>query len=539
MNAKHRTLLSALAAPVVLPFITQAAGMTINTATVVVVLSIAALGLNMMVGRTGLISFGHAAFFGIGAYAAAPAQKHLLPGQIVLPLICGMLFVGALALLLGLLMLRRRGVYFALMTLALVALSYSIAFRWTAVTGGEDGLGGLERGSILGVSLEDHVTYYVFASAVGFLVLHFLLRVTRSPFGHALVAIRENQLRATFQGFEVQRCKLGVFVLSAAVTALAGGLSGFQHYIVSAEATSVDFSGELLAMVVIGGMHGNILGPAVGVVFFILFRELFSIYTDNWLFWFGLVFAGFVMFSPEGLVGIWDRLRRRWNPPPSESAAMSRRRIYEGLSLPETLRPAPAVGTVLEVDGVSKSFGGLKAVKGASLKVQAGRIHALLGPNGAGKTTLFNLISGRFAPTEGKVRLMGREIQGMPPEWICHAGLARSFQITSLFEGPTIRENLRLSAQARHPGRFNFWRDVESCGEINRETAELMRYLGLEGIEEIRAGDLSYGGQRLVDLGIALASKPQVILLDEPLAGLAAAERERVGRLVTTRTSRC
>jgi ABC-type branched-subunit amino acid transport system ATPase component len=147
---------------------------------------------------------------------------------------------------------------------------------------------------------------------------------------------------------------------------------------------------------------------------------------------------------------------------------------------------------------------------------------------------MFNVISGMFTPDAGIVRLGGREIQGLPPNRICGHGLARSFQITNLFRGLPIYENLRLSLQAKHASRFNAWRDADSYADVHAETAELVRFLGLEGIEEIPAGDLSYGGQRLVDLGIALGSKPQTLLLDEPLAGLAAAERERVSRLVTS-----
>jgi ABC-type branched-subunit amino acid transport system ATPase component len=130
------------------------------------------------------------------------------------------------------------------------------------------------------------------------------------------------------------------------------------------------------------------------------------------------------------------------------------------------------------------------------------------------------------------VRLNGREIQNLASDRICHRGLARSFQITNLFRGLSIYENLRLSLQAQHPMRANIWRDIDSYGEIHAETAELIKFLGLEGIEHIEGGELSYGGQRLVDLGIALGSKPKVLLLDEPLAGLAAAERERVANLV-------
>ena len=211
---------------------------------------------------------------------------------------------------------------------------------------------------------------------------------------------------------------------------------------------------------------------------------------------------------------------------------MSKRRIYDGLPLPAFLMPQRLEGIVLEVNGVSKQFGGIRAVANASLQVGAGEIHALIGPNGAGKTTLFNLVSGLYPTDTGTIKLHGREIQGVPSERICHQGLARSFQITNLFKGLSIYENLRLSLQARSPGRFNIWRDIDSFDSIHAETAELLKFLGLEGIETIEGGELSYGGQRLVDLGIALGSKPQVLLLDEPLAGLAAAERERVSNLV-------
>src|SRR5437763_7704677 len=171
-------------------------------------------------------------------------------------------------------------------------------------------------------------------------------------------------------------------------------------------------------------------------------------------------------------------------------------------------------------------------VSNASLQVSAGESHALIGPNGAGKTTLFNLVSGLYPSDSGTIRLNSREIQGVSSERICHHGLARSFQITNLFRGLPIYENLRLSLQAQSAGRFNIWRDIDSFGESEAERAELVKFLGLEGIEEVEGGELSYGGQRLVDLGIALGSKPQVLLLDEPLAGLAAAERERVSSLV-------
>jgi branched-chain amino acid transport system ATP-binding protein len=528
---KYQPLWLAALAMVALPLALKALGLSLNTGIMVVALSIAALGLNLCIGYTGLVSFGHSTWFGIGAYAAGLIQLNWFRDQIWLPLALSMVVVAIVSTIVGIIILRRRGVYFSLLTLALAALSYTIAFRWSAVTGGEDGLGGLKRGTIGPFSLDNALTYYVTVAVIALAVLYVLLRLARSPFGHVLVAIRENQLRATFQGYPVQRYKLAVFVISAMVTGLAGALIGFQNYLVSADAVSVPFAGELLAMVVIGGMR-SMLGPALGALFFILFRELFSIWTANWLLLFGLTFAGFVMFSPEGLVGIWNQLMRRLKPPPEEAAAMSKRKIYNDLPPPAFLKPQALEGVVLEVNGVSKHFGGIRAVRDASLQISVGEIHALIGPNGAGKTTLFNLISGLFPPDAGTIKLRGREIQNVPSDLICHQGLARSFQITNLFKGLSIYENLRLSLQARSPGRFNLWRDTDDFADVHAETAELVKFLGLEGIEGIAGGDLSYGGQRLVDLGIALGSKPQVLLLDEPLAGLAAAERERVSNLV-------
>src|SRR5712691_3387553 len=268
---KYRPLWVAALALIALPLAMRLLGLSMNTASMVVILAIAAMGLNLLVGYTGLTSFGHATWFGVGAYAAGLIQKTWFHDQIAIPILLSMIFVAALSALVGVVILRRRGVYFSLLTLALSALAYTIAFRWTDVTGGEDGLGGLTRGGIGALRLDDGRVFYVTVAAIGFGVLYGLLRITRSPFGHVLVAIRENQLRATFQGYPIERYKLAVFVISAAVTGLAGTLLGFQTYLVSAEAVSVPFSGELLAMVVIGGMH-HILGPALGALFFILFR---------------------------------------------------------------------------------------------------------------------------------------------------------------------------------------------------------------------------------------------------------------------------
>jgi ABC-type branched-subunit amino acid transport system ATPase component/branched-subunit amino acid ABC-type transport system permease component len=445
--------------------------------------------------------------------------------------IAGVLVVAVIAAAFGFLILRRRGVYFSLLTLALAAMLYSVSFRWTDVTGGENGLGGITRPMLFGFNLESSTVYYWFVAAIAFATMILLWRFHRSPIGHVLVAIRENEQRARFLGYPTNRYKLIAFVLSASITGLAGILLLFQNRMTSADPISVAFSGDLLAMVVIGGMR-NFLGPALGALFFILFREFLSIYTENWLFWFGLVFVAFVVFSPTGLVGVAGRLMEPFRKKVVEDAAMAARRI-DVLPLPEFLRPKSHTGgAVLSARDIVKSFGGIKAVQGVDISITDRTLHALIGPNGAGKTTAFNLLSGLYRPDAGTVSLMGQPIAGHAPEQIARAGIGRSFQITNLFPALSVGENIRLAVQARHPRRFDPWTRALSIAAVNAETDAVIRYLGLSGIEDAEAGLLSYGGQRLLDMGVALATAPRVLLLDEPLAGLAAAERERIAAII-------
>ena len=261
-------------------------------------------------------------------------------------------------------MLRRRGVYFSLLTLALSALTYSVAFRWTAFTGGENGLGGLARANWFGADLENRWVYYALVASIGLATVYGLARFHASPIGSVLNAIRENEQRAQFIGYPTARYKLAAFVLSSVLTGFAGVLFAFHHRFASADPTAVSFSGELLAMVIIGGMR-SLLGPALGALFYILFREYLSIWTAQWLWFFGLLFVGFVVFSPSGLVGVWQRLTAPMRKRQIEAAAMAGRAIEHGVELPAFVRAhATDTGTVLAAEGLAKSFGGIRAVAG-------------------------------------------------------------------------------------------------------------------------------------------------------------------------------
>jgi branched-chain amino acid transport system ATP-binding protein len=532
MRQDRVPLVVAALALIVLPFGLDLVGLPLRSSIDVVALAIACMGLNILVGNTGLVSFGHGAWFGLGAYAAALSQRHWFPGEIVLPALFSIAFAAIAAFLSGALILRRRGVYFSLLTLALTALLFAICYRWTEFTGGESGLGGVTRAAVLGVDLGSDWIYYWVVAAIAGAICYLLWRFHRSPVGSVLVAIRENEQRARFIGYPTNRYKLIGFVLSATVVAVAGTVTVFNHRFASAEPLAVAFSGELIAMVVIGGMR-SFLGPALGALFFILFREFLSIWTPHWLFWFGLLFVGFIVFSPTGLVGVAGRLIAPLRARVIEAAAMAGRQSAETMPLPLSLRRSrPAEGPVLIARGLAKSFGGIRAVHGMDLEVRDRTLHALIGPNGAGKTTAFNLMSGLFPPDHGTIELDGRSIVGLKPEDITAAGVGRSFQITNLFGGLSVGENIRLAVQARHRMRFAVW--SLTAAEVDAETAELIAYLGLAGLERVEAASLSYGGQRLLDMGLALATRPHILLLDEPLAGLAAAERQRVAALVKT-----
>lgn len=533
LNSRASLVIVALSLAL-LPFVLDVVGLPLRSAIDVVAFAIACMGLNILVGNTGLVSFGHGAWFGLGAYAAALSQRYWFAGSVILPSLFAIAFVAVAAVLSGALILRRRGVYFSLLTLALTALLFAIGYRWTEFTGGESGLGGVTRATVLGVDLERDSNYYWVIAALAMAVCFLLWRFHRSPVGSVLVAIRENEQRARFIGYPTNRYKLIGFLLSAVVVAVAGTVSVFNHRFASAEPLSVAFSGELIAMVVIGGMR-SFLGPALGALFFILFREFLSIWTPHWLFYFGLLFIGFVVFSPTGLVGVAERLLAPLRRREIKAAAMAGRRTAEDLSLPQNLLRAHAHNSlVLSARNLEKSFGGIHAVRGFDLSVRDRTLHALIGPNGAGKTTAFNVLSGLYAPDAGSVELEGKSIAGLKPEDITRAGVGRSFQITNLFGGLSVEENVRLAVQARSRMRYAMWHSTASLSDIHTDTVELIGYLGLAGIESAEASSLSYGGQRLLDMGLALATQPRILLLDEPLAGLAVAERERIAKLIKT-----
>jgi ABC-type branched-subunit amino acid transport system permease subunit len=217
---------------VALPFAMRAIGMTESLATEIALFALTALAFNLLLGYTGLLSFGHGLFFGFAAYAGALSQIHWFPGSFVWPLAFAIASTSLLGLVVGFLVLRRRGVYFSLLTLAFTALAFFIAYRWTDFTGGESGLRGVTRTTLAGVDLDNQFAFYALTALTVFAAAWVLLRIVRSPFGSVLVAIRENEQRARFAGYAVQRYKLAAFTISAAVVGLGGCLAAGEDFVV-------------------------------------------------------------------------------------------------------------------------------------------------------------------------------------------------------------------------------------------------------------------------------------------------------------------
>ena len=514
--------------------LTSSAGLTITTASEILIYAIAGLGFNLLLGYTGLVSFGHGIFFGVAAYAASIIQVRLMPGYFFTPMILSVLFTTLIGVGIGYLSLRLRGVYFSLLTLSFAAMTFYIIYRWTSFTGGEDGYGGMDRPILFGLDLNNQLVFFCIVLVIFAAVAYVMLHIVNSPLGSVLKAIRENSQRASYLGYNVRKFRLISFTLSAFFVAIAGSLFPFLKYYIGAELVHVQHSGEILAMSIIGG-SGYFLGPALGGLFFILFRELLSEYTASWQLLFGLMFIGFILFSPGGLMSIGEVLLSPFLSTRGKAAMSTRLKPAMTREVPECLHNTdvlPLDVPIFECSNIGKSFGNFAAVHNVSIVVKDRSMRALIGPNGAGKTTLFNIMSGEYKSDCGEIYFAGKKLNNITPDSLSRQGIARSFQITNVFPNLTVTENIRLSVQSRYPHAMNFWSDILSFSDVNEETGKLIEFLGLQGLEEITASDLSYGGQRLLEIGLAVATRPRILLLDEPLVGLADQERERIIGLI-------
>ena len=483
---------------------------------VVPVWAVMGLAWNLLSGYSGFVSFGHAAFFGLGAYFVALAQiKWGLSPWIGIP--CAAV-VGAFAgLVVGIPTFRLRGHYFALAMLAYpLALLY--VFEWLGYQ--ELALPMQREHAIAYMQFEDHRLYVWLALAMMIGAMGLTSLVERSRFGMSLVAIREDEAAAEAAGICTLAWKLKAIMLSGALAGAAGGFYAVVLLVVTPPAVfGMLVSAQALIVAMFGGV-GTLWGPVIGAVVLVRLSEVLHAQLGNIIpgiqgVVYGVAIVAVILLAPEGV--FWKvkdvLLRRRTQATPQPAVAVTAA-IAE---LPVRIRNADGT-IVLEVRNASKAFGGLKAVRDVSLRVMRGEILGIIGPNGAGKTTLFNLLNGFIRPDQGEILLEGKDIVGRRPYEICAAGVGRTFQVVRPFRRMTVLENVVVGAYV----------NAATAAQARATAEEALAQVGLQDDAQRLAGMLTNKQLRLLEIARALAGKPRRLLLDETLAGLGAGEVDEV-----------
>lgn len=493
--------------------------------TLVLVWATFGLSWNLLSGYTGLVSFGHAAFFGLGAYTTALGHMHLgLSPYIMIP-VAG-LIGGLSGLAVGLPTFRLRGHYFALAMLAYpLALLY--VFEWLGYQ--EVTLPMMRENPAAYMQFEDHRIYTFMALGMLMAVMLLTRWIERTRFGMALLSIKQNEAAAEAAGIDTYRWKLKAITLSGAIAGMVGAFYAVVLLVVTPISVfGMLVSAQALVVTMFGGV-GTVWGAVIGSAILIpiaetLHAELGSVLPGIQGVIYGAAVTAVILLAPEGLYWkVRDKLRLRAAPQPVVRAA-SDTVVSQGsgpapVERSAAQRAAAESGEViLEVRGLSKNFGGLKAVEDVSFKVRKGMILGIIGPNGAGKTTAFNLLNGFLPPSVGEVLLDGRNIVGLAPHEVCALGVGRTFQIMRPFMRMSVAENVVVGAYVR----------AATDDEARRLADEAIAKVGLTHIAGRIASELTSKELRLMELARALAGQPRLLLLDETLAGLGQAEAEEL-----------
>jgi branched-chain amino acid transport system permease protein len=493
------------------------------------------LGLVLLTGVCGLTSFGQAAFVGIGAYATAYVTTALAWSPWA-GLLVGLLMTTATALILGSVTLRMSGHNLPLATIAWCIALYYLIGNLDAL-GRYDGLVNVPSIDIAGWSLQTGRRYYYLVWIIAGIAALGCFRLLDSRTGRVLRAMNPDHgggaTMPEAMGASVFRHKLLVFVISALLASLAGWLFAHIQRTVNPSPFGIGRSLDYLFMAVLGGV-GHIWGAFIGAASTTILKDLLQGWLPN-LFgvsgnyeaiFFGILLITVLKVSPGGFWALVDKRLSHVRMKRSQSV---------DAALP--LRTKPQVGKlVLEVCGIHKRFGGLTAVQDISFSLHAGQIMGLIGPNGAGKSTTFNLISGVLPLSEGEVRFVDQRVDGMPSRHIAQLGMSRTFQHVKLVPEMTVIENVALGCFLRTesgPVGAILHTDREEEAAAFAEAEKQLTRIGLGDVLDEKAGNLSLGKQRLVEIARALATDPSLLLLDEPAAGLRHAEKNALAKVLS------
>jgi branched-chain amino acid transport system permease protein len=507
---------------------------TIHVANVALIFGILAIGLFLTMGLSGQINLGQVAFFGTGAYITAILTAHEGWGfwTAAVVAVLGSIVIG---LVVGIPALRMQSHYLGIVTLGL-AVAFTNLVTNSSFTGAAEGINNIPGPTLPGVDLTSEYLYYYLelaALALGLLLAAF---VVGTPLGRRLRAMRDDHLAASAMGAEVPVLRMTAFAFGGLYGGVAGVLySGLIHF-VAPESFSLANMFFLLAMVIIGGRH-SLWGSIVGALALVIMRESLVDFSTFAQLAYGALVVFMVVFAPTGLAGI-----------PARAARLMRRGKAAGSSRVAPYAPDPSLEVqqlavdadaplVVEVQGLSKNFKGLKALDNVNLVARQGEILGIVGPNGSGKTTLFNVLSGLYTPSAGHVRMLGASAARVAPYRLSLKGVARTFQNLRLFTRLTVRENVMVAldrTRTRWAWRYFLWPfGVWRADRQMREEADtILQRFGLANLAETLPTELSYGAQRRVEIARAMATAPKVLLLDEPAAGLNGEEVKQLDLIV-------
>jgi branched-chain amino acid transport system permease protein len=534
---------------IVAPFILGALGAAPDTVNRVLVWGLFGIGFDILFGFTGLLSFGQSAFFGAGGMVSAYLLTRMGVSNVFLALIVGMIAAAVIGYFIGLIALRRTGIYFAMITVAIAEIFYFVEFnplsQWT---GGENGLPGVPMPSLnLGfINLEFNGGWALYQFfAVCYLVgIVLALRIVRSPVGAIFRAIRENPLRAAAVGHNIHAYKLTAFIVAAAYAGFAGGLLGVLQSFMPPDAFTFATSGQLVMQTAIGGT-GTLFGPLLGAGVWLFLQDFLQASTGlgaAWKLVLGLIFVLLVCFLRRGLIGgiqdlfelVTGRKGRPAGPPETGAAETSVPATPPAVPAAPIAPPAEVpAGAILEASGLSKRYGGIIANSDIDFSVRHGELRGIIGPNGAGKSTFFKMLTCEVKPTAGRIVFAGRDITGMTVVDACQLGLTKSYQINQLFNRLTVRENLTIAAlAARGRFRLDLFSSLKHIPGLVEQVEQALELVNLTGRPDTPVAELAYGEKRRLEVGLALATRPRLLLLDEPLAGMSPRERVETVQLL-------
>jgi ABC-type branched-subunit amino acid transport system ATPase component/ABC-type branched-subunit amino acid transport system permease subunit len=480
--------------------------------------AIVGIGLNILLGLSGQISLGHVAFYAIGAYTVGILTASLnWSFWLALPL--AGLCAGLAGVVLAIPVLRVRGPYLAMATIAFGFVVQQGAAEWKGLTGGWNGLMNIPAPRL--AAFEFYVREIaLLVLALTILALVCFARLSASPWGKAMRAVRDAEVASLSIGLDPTLIRTAAFAASAVAAGVAGGVFASMSNFISPESFPLLQSILFLLVVMVGGA-GRTLGPLLGALVVVLLPETLSSLAQYQALFIGLLMLVVLRLAPVGLVGLIGPWFDKVVP---SSTPQAQRDVAAYL----------ASGTKdggLTVRGLAVSFGGVRAVSDLSFEAQPGAISSIIGPNGAGKTTVLNLICGFYQADSGTVRLGSRDVAGLPSFRLARAGIARTYQTSQLFGTMSVLDNVLIALRQGRLGAFSLF-NPDRDPERNALAQSLLAFVGYRGALDRPAGALAHVDKRLVEIARALAIRPRVLALDEPAAGLDAADTAAIARVL-------